>query len=547
MSRIAVIGGGLTGLSACHYVRKLIPSAQVSLFERSSNYGGWIKTIQMPMSENVKIPIELGPNSIRGGNDERSKVTSQLIADLQLTNEIIAPSDNAKIRLIYHNDTLYPLQKIATKCMLSTMIWMPWQQIYYHLKGGHHNRYSDESIADFFNRNFGENVTKILASSFVNGVYGGGIGHLSIKSCSPLNKIKEIESEYGSVFFGGLQKMMQSKTETLESKKNEILHNDDNEQSVETDVADLSEYGSFTFSNGLQQIINSLIDQLNKDEHVNLFNNFDINSMRYSLDKQCIEMNGNEQQFEFDHVINAIQPRNCSNFLSANCDLNAFNLSASLITVNVIFKNREFVEKIANKFEGFGVLIPRELNSLNTFCYDDDNSLLGIIYYSSVFPLFDEAENDNDAMSLVFMFGGPQFDIHSMTKQHIVNVCKAKIKQMYKINVDDDNEKEIVCDMETSDPLEIFSINNPDYMDADVVYYINRLNDAIDHYQVGHLEKLECLRNYLSEEYENKLSVVGSGYDGVGIPDCILSAYKCVENITNDLSVKQKAEQFHPK
>ena len=509
MSRIAVIGGGLTGLSACHYVRKLIPSAQVSLFEKNSNYGGWIKTIQIPVSSDLTIPIELGPNSIRGGNDEKSKQTAQLIAGLGLTDQIVAPSDNAKKRLIYHNDTFYPLQKIATKYMLSTMIWMPWQQMFYYLKGGHSMRYYDESIAEFFDRNFGKNVTKILASSFVNGVYGGGIDQLSIKACSPLNKVKEIEMEYGSFFVGGLRKMMRSKIEP------------ETEESEETNVPNLSEYGSFTFDNGLQQLIDALLDRFGEDENVSLFNNFCVNSLHYQSDKDCIQMNGNDERFEFDAVINAVQPRNCSTYLNANgVNLSEFNLSSSIISVNVVFKKSEFVEQIAGKFEGFGVLIPREETA--------DDCLLGIIYYSSVFPLFD------GVMSLVFMFGGPQFDIHSMTKEHVVDVCKAKLMQMYNINVDEDNETEVVHDSD------LVTMDNAEIMNADIVFNINRLDNAIDHYQVGHLEKLESLRKDLSAEYGDKLFVVGSGYDGVGIPDCILSAHKCVQNMAQTTLMKLK-------
>merc|ERR1712129_98620 len=120
--------------------------------------------------------------------------------------------------------------------------------------------------------------------------------------------------------------------------------------------------------------------------------------------------------------------------------------------------------------------------------------------------------------------------------EHVVEIVKRKLLQIYDVNIDDENEKMIVCDMETDDPRTVFAVDNEEFMQADVVFNINRLNDAIDHYQVGHMEKLDRLRNELSAEYGGKVSVAGSGYDGVGIPDCILSAHKTVENIANALT-----------
>merc|ERR1712037_280875 len=129
--------------------------------------------------------------------------------------------------------------------------------------------------------------------------------------------------------------------------------------------------------------------------------------------------------------------------------------------------DKAFVEKISNKLEGFGVLIPRELDCVE---FNDDNSLLGIIYYSSVFPLFDEEESDNDAMSLVFMFGGPQFDVHCMSREHVVEIVKRKLLQMYDVNIDEEYETMIVCDMETDDPMAVFAVDNEEFVQADVVF-----------------------------------------------------------------------------
>ena len=527
MSRIGIIGGGITGLSACHFVRKLIPSAQVTLFERAPACGGWLRSKQIPISATnpaLTIPIELGPNSIRGGNDPRCLVTAQLISDLHLSDSIVAPSESAKKRFIYSEHKLHSMEQMAIRCLLTSMLWVPWYQLFYYLKGGHALRRHDESIESFFRRNFGSKLTHNLATSFVNGVYGGGIGHLSISSCSPFNQIKQIENEYGSYFVGGIIKML-SRRKNVEQIEAE----------GSPPAVDLSKFPSFTFRGGLQQITNALVHRLEGDDHVHLHRSLEVESMRYLKESESVELGGNGSRFAFDYVLNAVEPRQSTAFLDSDTDLAAFNLSASMVTVNVVFRGSAFAESIKGKFEGFGVLIP-----------DDDRSMLGIIYYSSVFPPMSFAadcaadsdlEEGEPVLSLVMMFGGTRFDVHSQTAAEIVSLCKLKLKSLYDVDVELENGTEVICDGE--DPVDATVTG------YDVLYNINRLNHAVDHYLVGHLEKMESLREHVDAAYHGKVSLIGSGYDGVGIPDCILSAYNAAKGIADRMGELDTAQTTH--
>src|SRR5712672_275804 len=44
--RIAILGGGISGLAAAHRVRELDPAANVTLFEASDRLGGVLQTIR---------------------------------------------------------------------------------------------------------------------------------------------------------------------------------------------------------------------------------------------------------------------------------------------------------------------------------------------------------------------------------------------------------------------------------------------------------------------------------------------------------------------
>lgn len=563
MSRFAVIGGGITGLSACHFIRRLIPSAQVTLLERGPVYGGWMQTKRIPFSPtnpSQTIPIELGPNSIRGGNDERSQITAELISDLNLSDDVVAPSDLAQKRFIYSENKLHSMERLSTKCLRTAMLWMPWHQLFHYFKGGFPERYCDESIESFFRRNFGAKLTYHLASAFVNGVYGGGIHHLSISACSPFHQIKDIEREYGSYFIGGIRKML-SRRKSAESQNAKESESDSTDS--RPSVVDLSKFPSFTFREGLHQIINALVHRLESDDHVRLYRNFEVESIGYSEKSQCMELEGNGSHYEFDYVINAVQPRNSTMFLDSNTDLEAFNLSASMLTVNVVFRDREFVQEIKDKFKGFGVLVPRELGFVGDVTDDDERSLLGVIYYSSVFPPCsfnekmdchhddgdvddgdvheeEEEEEEEGVLSLVMMFGGPQFAVHRKSASEIVSLCKSKLKLLYDIDVDDEKRRDIVCDGQ--DPVEVFSMDNAGCTGSEILYNINRLEHAVDHYLVGHLEKKQNLREHVDTMYNKRVALIGSGYDGVGIPDCILSAYTSIKAIAGQMAEMEQGQ-----
>lgn len=66
--KIAVIGGGLTGLTTAYYLAKqLPPSASITLYESSDRLGGWIRTDRVPVDVGgVKgtVSFERGPRTL---------------------------------------------------------------------------------------------------------------------------------------------------------------------------------------------------------------------------------------------------------------------------------------------------------------------------------------------------------------------------------------------------------------------------------------------------------------------------------------------------
>lgn len=67
-AKIAVLGGGLTGLTTAYYLAKKLPStAKITLYESSDRLGGWIKTDRVPVDIEGKkgtVAFERGSRSL---------------------------------------------------------------------------------------------------------------------------------------------------------------------------------------------------------------------------------------------------------------------------------------------------------------------------------------------------------------------------------------------------------------------------------------------------------------------------------------------------
>ena len=82
ITRVAVLGGGISGLASAYFLSRKLPSAKITLYERSSRLGGWLYSEQVDVS-NGKILFEQGPRSLRP-NNSGAKVTLGLVRNRQL-------------------------------------------------------------------------------------------------------------------------------------------------------------------------------------------------------------------------------------------------------------------------------------------------------------------------------------------------------------------------------------------------------------------------------------------------------------------------------
>lgn len=71
--RIAVLGGGVAGLSSAYFVSREFPNSKVTIFEAGKETGGWIKSKRVAV-DGGDVIFELGPRTLRNAT-----VTAHLV------------------------------------------------------------------------------------------------------------------------------------------------------------------------------------------------------------------------------------------------------------------------------------------------------------------------------------------------------------------------------------------------------------------------------------------------------------------------------------
>lgn len=190
--RVAVLGGGITGLTAAWHLRQAGYSPVV--FERSDRVGGAIGA-----SRCDGWLHERGPNSLLEGDP----AVGRFIDEIGLGERRLYAAPAAKQRYICRGGRLVAMPTsplaFATTPLFSWraklgLFGEPWRA-----RGAAD---ADETVADFVRRRLGSEFLDYAVNPFVGGVYAGDPEALSVRHAFP--KLQALEQEHGSLLRGAL-------------------------------------------------------------------------------------------------------------------------------------------------------------------------------------------------------------------------------------------------------------------------------------------------------------------------------------------------------
>ena len=195
--RIAIIGGGISGLAAAHRLVELAPQSRFVLLESDSRLGGVLRTdysdgFQVEQSADNFI------TTVPWGLD--------LCKRLGLADELIQTNPAHRRTFVVRKRRLYRLPD-GFLMMAPTRMWplavtpilSPWGKLRAALEYFIPPRKddADESMADFVRRRLGREVFGRLVEPLVSAVYAADMEKLSVLATLP--RFRQMESQHGSL------------------------------------------------------------------------------------------------------------------------------------------------------------------------------------------------------------------------------------------------------------------------------------------------------------------------------------------------------------
>lgn len=297
---IAVLGGGITGLTAAYDLSRAFPSIPITLYESAPQVGGWVSSVRVPVEKGTVI-FESGPRTLRP-HTVNGMLTLQLAKTLGLEDEIlITPKSSAaaKNRYIYYPDHLVKmpgpgqdLYEILWSMMTEPVFkGMFMGMITEHRREPTHARIVDESIGDFLARRLG--TTKVadnIVSAVLHGIYAGDIYQLSAQSL--MGALHAQEMLYGSLSRASMERLVIARQQNVSLPmfvgKNEATIRSNLARNLNTLARwdEMQKASVYSFKGGLQTFTDRLEDQIRDAPGKNATIETGVRIMNMSPDKR---------------------------------------------------------------------------------------------------------------------------------------------------------------------------------------------------------------------------------------------------------------------
>ena len=472
MTRIAIIGGGISGLAAAFALEEHRGSGaavEYTLYESAPQLGGVLRT------EHIDgCLVEAGPDSFI---TEKPWATD-LCRALGLGDQLIGSNDADRKTYILVNGRLVVMPDglmfmVPTKILptgLSPLFsWKTKLRMAQELFHPPRAANGDESVASLVERHYGKEMVDRLADPLLSGVYGGEAANLSVRAVLP--RFAEMERKYGSLsraMLAARKKLPQNSGRPapplFTSLKNGMQH------LAQAVVSRLTPSSLLT---------NTTVQKIQAEG-----GGWVVGSLTAGVDHQ--HQSTGLQSRQFDAVILALPAHAAAQLLTIaspelSAELAAINYSSS-ITVGLAY-DRDVRRSL---LPGFGFLVPRS----------EGKRLLAATFVHNKFP---HRAPEDRALLRCFLAGANADAAWQLSDDQIVGVVRNELQQILGLR---------------AEPL---------------FARVYKWKSAMAQYGVGHLDRLDRIER-LRQKLPG-LALAGNGYHGIGVPDCIRSGRDAAEQV----------------
>ena len=343
MKPVAIIGGGITGLTAAFKLEQL--GISTTLFEAADRVGGVIQTVR-----DGEFLAECGPNTIL----ETSPLIGALVRDLGLEDRRIYSSDQAGNRYIVRDKRPVKLPESVLEFLLTPLFsYRAKARLLLEPFIRRAPSEMEENLASFVQRRIGREFLDYAINPFVAGIYSGAPENLSVREAFP--RLHALEQRYGSLILGQILGARERRRIGGVSRKNAP---------------------KFSFDEGLETLTQSLGEKLKKS----IRNGQTISGITRQNGSWKVksDTDSSRPDEEYSGVLLALPAFRLAE-LQVTCESRKVNLSmlshieyAPVASVVLGFHRKD----VEHQLDGFGALNP-EVEKLHS---------LGTIFSSSLFP-----------------------------------------------------------------------------------------------------------------------------------------------------------------
>ncbi|KAM0332137.1 hypothetical protein ACHAQA_002410 [Verticillium albo-atrum] len=481
---IAVIGGGITGLTTAHYLAKSVPEGtKITLYEASDRLGGWLDTQKVEFEQNGHksvVQFERGPRTLRSYARDTWKMDDLVLFNLLNDLGIMPSFRPGGTRYVRIDGNILA---VTPKNMVK-LLWKPMLKGFWRMKRNRLGTFADHgdrrppkdmSVGDFLRMAAGESRTiDQFASAVLHGIWGGDIDRLSMQSVMP----KPWYNYWYKEPLPDLCHLPEHEVALVTQLLSEEVR----------DMVKLSHQGALiAFPEGMSSVPKAIAKSLEGKPNVEIKLGQSISSVQYDAAARKVTLSTGDSTAPaaYDKVISTINSKHLFRLAPKHLPSLASTESVTITAVNVWYPK----EGLNQPYEGLGYLLPRHDNSNN-----DLDGLLGVFFDSDALPKpFDEP---NGTKMFVLMKG-----------TYSEEDAKSKVREILHDHLDIDPDEKCIMLARTN-------------------------KDCIPQHHVGHRDLMARADGELAAAFNGQLAVAGPSYSAVGVVGSMRAGYDIATQVT---------------